>query len=42
MPYVFNIQQETTVAFIIMGNGEHGVKAMFLFIEKINYKLKKG
>lgn len=42
MPYVFNIQQETTVAFIIIGNGKRGVKAMFLFIEKLNYKLKKG
>lgn len=29
-------------AFIIIGNEKHGVKAMFLFIEKINYKLKKG
>lgn len=29
-------------AFIIMGNGEHGIKAMFFFIEELNYKLKKG
>lgn len=29
-------------AFIIIGNGKRGVKAMFLFIEKLNYKLKKG
>lgn len=42
MPYIFNIQQETTVAFIIIGNGKRGVKAMFLFIEELNYKLKKG
>ena len=29
-------------AIIIMGNEKRGVKAMFLFIEKINYQLKKG
>ena len=29
-------------AFIIIGNGKRGVKAMFLFIEELNYKLKKG